>query len=1512
MSPFSRVSALLLLWLVPGAASCGGLTAALGALGGGGGHGSDSPTTVGDLTVGSDAQDAKVSPITFSFRLTNAQAVPADVQVLYVPPSGAPVAATLVGNTTLAALATSPQGVVYVRQWDFASQLASGGAYAPGYRLIVRTTNNSSTAESAAFAVGNDPPVIANVQVPTGQSGAIAPINLTCSDSSSDTVSISVEYQDLDGALGWKPATPIGPGLVNVATTPSGVALIYFWNVGADEPGKNFSAELRFVADDGTALGTPVVSPAFPIHENTPPVVVVNGSAFVATPDQRRGIPLPFQALDNESDPVELVFQWRRPFETFPPLPADRSAVDAILADADQRLTYHIATEKPLIARGRIVPVGPTTVRCRELASFASGIPLALLVGHELDLLRPSLVPAPVAASWSANPLAGPAAALVRNDGRTALVLDSAGAGTWRLREIDLATGAVVKSIATGSNGDPDALTDLAASETVLVACDQAGVWSLVEIDLATGAPTTWITTSGATALGPIRGVAWTGGRTCLLTVGSDLVSVDANTLATPVETVRISGLSTPWGIALDPTRKDKLYLAERDWVNPSTSAVEGRVDSIELSALTVTQIVTSGTSLRRPDALAFESTNTRLLVLTDQNTADGKRELCAADVDGANGIPAWIVTSTLLNGVSGIATGTEGARIVTNRATNDIAAGGGVLETRAITAYDATTCQVTVASAFQPSPVPVQPWRIVNTATSLPLTGGSTTDTFVWDSADLSTGGDVVLRGTPYDSQQGQATDTGVPRQVRSPIDVHATLIGSPTTTNGVRAIAVGDLNGDGIPDIVSANSSANRLSVFFSTGAGQFPTTPNVTLAGNGLAPMTFPLAVALVDVDHDGKLDIVSANRDSNDVTIFRQSSPGTFTLQTPALGSGSTAPSCIATGDVNGDGLPDIVVGNAGNDSVSIFLQLTTGFYSSSPSTTLNCGPGSAPKSVAIGDVTGDGRLDIVVAATGTNHVLIFRQNAGGNFANSPYLTLGGPGMTDAPSAVALGDLDGDGALDIACANLGDNNLAVFMHVGTIGFAATPTFLLASPDGPFQPASLAITDLNSDGSLDLVATSIDGASVAYFYDHEAHGFAPQDLRIDDEGTSALPTGIAAADLDGDGHTDLVVADSGLSEIAVLLQRGAGSFNAVPDATLGSAVDTSGPAAIAVGDLDGDGILDIVCANQGTNDLAIYQQFSPTIVGTEPKQRLGTSATTKQVTAVEIADIDGDGRPDIATANGGAGTLTIFFQLPDGTYPMTPDVTLGGVGTPSALVVADLDGDGDLDLACTDSTGNAVHVFLQTAPRVFATPGTTLGGGNTNGPAAIVAADFNADGRIDLACANQGGNTIAFFLQSPTGTFATGPSFTLGNGGLIQSPCALAVADIDHDGYLDIAVASRALNKVVFFRQTAPGSFSSTPAATVSHSSMLGPSSIALADFDQDGAIDLFVGASTSQNLCLFRQLRPWTFAVAPDLVGGPSTTGPPLGLRAVDFDGDGDCDLVIARPSFNSLALFYNSH
>lgn len=164
--------------------SCGSGTWAILGLGDDGGGGGNAPAVVGDLVVGSDAADARTSPVTIAFALTDTESDPADVDVLFLPPGGGdPVAAALVGDSSLDELATSPAGTVHTRQWEFASQVPTANAFAPGYRILVRTRAGSSIALSNVFDVGNDVPVVSGVTVPSGETSGIVPIALTAADS---------------------------------------------------------------------------------------------------------------------------------------------------------------------------------------------------------------------------------------------------------------------------------------------------------------------------------------------------------------------------------------------------------------------------------------------------------------------------------------------------------------------------------------------------------------------------------------------------------------------------------------------------------------------------------------------------------------------------------------------------------------------------------------------------------------------------------------------------------------------------------------------------------------------------------------------------------------------------------------------------------------------------------------------------------------------------------------------------------------------------------------------------------------------------------------------------------------------------------------------------------------------------------------------------------------------------------------------------------------------------------
>src|SRR5207249_4538255 len=241
------------------------------------------------------------------------------------------------------------------------------------------------------------------------------------------------------------------------------------------------------------------------------------------------------------------------------------------------------------------------------------------------------------------------------------------------------------------------------------------------------------------------------------------------------------------------------------------------------------------------------------------------------------------------------------------------------------------------------------------------------------------------------------------------------------------------------------------------------------------------------------------------------------PGSFT---PASGSpvatGSRAFS-VALGDVNGDGKLDLVTANYGANSVTVLLGNRDGTFTAAAGSPVAVG--SCPYSVAVGDVNGDGKLDLTTVNSGSNNVTVLLGNGDGTFT-APG---GSPAVGSNSVFGALGDVNGDGKLDLVTANYGSNNVTV---------------LLGNGNGTFTAAS--------------------GSPVTV-------GFAPNS--------------VALGDVNGDGKLDLVVANGDSNTLTVMLGIGDGTFTAAA----GSPVAVgSGPHSVALGDLNGDGKLDLVAAN------------------------------------------------------------------------------------------------------------------------------------------------------------------------------------------------------------------------------------------------------------------------------------------------------------------------------------------
>ena len=334
----------------------------------------------------------------------------------------------------------------------------------------------------------------------------------------------------------------------------------------------------------------------------------------------------------------------------------------------------------------------------------------------------------------------------------------------------------------------------------------------------------------------------------------------------------------------------------------------------------------------------------------------------------------------------------------------------------------------------------------------------------------------------------------------------------------------------------------------------------------------------AIAVADIDGNGLPDIlgmVSTNLGSSPtqgyVSTRLQSSAGAFVLPT-RFGVG-TGPANLVVTDVNGDGRPDLVVANANDQTVTVRFAdpARPGFFL--PAIVLAT-PGRRPLDVAVGDLNGDGRMDIVVAASGANSVLVFTQTATGAFNAPVAYAVGGD-----PQAVTVADLDGNGRADIAVATTA-NTVSVLLQTGAGVFAPAVDYATG-----VQPVAIKAADLNGDGKLDLLTANY-GASLS----PGTQGLSV--LLQGAPGTFAAPvhyttgyrsTALAVGDLNGDGKLDVAVASSGLpgdpGSVSVFLQDPATAGALLAPTTYRGIY---GPMGVAIADMDGDGHPDLVLAD------------------------------------------------------------------------------------------------------------------------------------------------------------------------------------------------------------------------------------------------------------------------------------------------------------------------------------------
>lgn len=416
-------------------------------------------------------------------------------------------------------------------------------------------------------------------------------------------------------------------------------------------------------------------------------------------------------------------------------------------------------------------------------------------------------------------------------------------------------------------------------------------------------------------------------------------------------------------------------------------------------------------------------------------------------------------------------------------------------------------------------------------------------------------------------------------------------------------------------------------------------------------------------------------------------------------------------------------------------------------------------GVTPSAVVVADFNADGKADLAVANAKDGTVTILLGNGDGTFtpASGSPITVGA-----GPDALAVGDFNVDDIPDLAVSNGKAGTVTVLIGKGDGTFKAT----VASPiTVGTNPDALAVGDFNGNGDPGIVVANAGSNNIMYLQGNGDGTFkGPVSTPV---GTA--PSALAVGDFIGSyksttstsGDLSLAVANAGSNNVTILIGGGNGSFAAATGSPI--AVGTA-PSALAVADLNNDGILDLAVANSGSNNVTVL-----TGTGTGAFTAASTTSVGNSPSSLAIADFNADNKLDLAVTNSADSTVTVLLGSGTGTFTAIPTLPATGVG-PSGLAVADFNGDGRLDLATVDATDNTAAILLQ--PNAVAASIASLTypsqGLNTTSPAQTVTITNNTATAVSLTTIGITGTNAPDFAAPASGSTCSTSTPVPGGGG------------------------------------------------------------------------------------------------------------------------------------------------
>jgi hypothetical protein len=701
---------------------------------------------------------------------------------------------------------------------------------------------------------------------------------------------------------------------------------------------------------------------------------------------------------------------------------------------------------------------------------------------------------------------------------------------------------------------------------------------------------------------------------------------------------------------------------------------------------------------------------------------------------------------------------------------------------------------------------------------------------------ADLGGNGrmDIVIgNGLSYDINVMWSDGAG---GFSDPVSLPVTSV-----NHGYVVVAAGDVNGDGYGDIVAAGFDDTPIVLYIGSASGDF-SAPVSFNTGGGISPY----AIALADVTGDGKLDIVTANNQSDDVSVLAGDGSGGFAAAT-RFGAGSF-PVALAVADVTGDGNADIVTANAGSLDVSILAGDGAGNFAAPEP--LSIGPDAEPRALTVGDLDGDGDLDIVTANQTLDgspfpppelpgSVSILLGDGAGSFASAVQRSTGdGEGRAD---AVAIVDVTGDGHADLVASRPNANSAAVLVADGVGGFADAVLF----PVG-IGPSPMTVADVTGDGQPDIVTGNQVGSNLSVLPSDGAGGIG----FAGNFAAGSYTHSVVAVDFNDDGHADVATANAISNDVSVLLGDGAGGFAAEVRYAVGNS-----PTSIASGDFNEDGHPDLVAADLGSGEVSVL--FGDGSGGFGRALNFSIGEGFQSPYAVAVGDANEDGHLDIATADTNISNEGISLLLGDGTGQFAAAVLFpvgaAGIHSPQGIVLTDVTGDGHADIVTANLNTSDVSLLAGDGTGNFA-PAVSLA--TDTGPVVVAAGDVDGDGVVDLVTVNQTAQSASVLIGTGGGAFAASANYAIYPPEDVQDfkpwPWGMTLADVTGDGLADIVTANTQNDTVSVLPNDGSGGFG----AFFNFDTGAHPGSVAVADFDGDGAVDIVTGNRDNNNVSVLK--------------------------------------------------------